>query len=230
MFSVIFEVHPGEGKTDEYLAHARELKPILEGIDGFIDNERFESRSRPGWVLSHSTWRDEKSVLRWRTQFRHHEIQEKGRFAVFSDYHLRVGEVTADTHPPEGVPVREQRFDETEVGRAKLCTIVELTPQKGNELPKHEDEVLQAVRLDRDAPGLHAVEVWDSIYVPGKILVLGSWAEASDASAFRPSEVPEAATVRSRAVRVIRDYGMFDRRETPQYFPDARSRNRPPPA
>lgn len=222
MFSVIFEVHPGKGKKDEYLAHAKELKPILEGIDGFIDNERFESRSRPGWVLSHSTWRDEKSVLRWRTQFRHHEIQEKGRFEVFSDYHLRVGEVTRDTHPPEGVPVREQRFDETEVGRAKLCTILELTPRDGIDLPPNEDAVLETVGLKREALGFHEVEIWDSIYVPGKVLVLGSWTGVSDASAFRPSEVPGTGTTRSRAVRVIRDYGMFDRREAPQYYPEIR--------
>lgn len=222
MFSVIFEVHPGEGKQDEYLAHAKALKPILEGIDGFIDNERFESRSRAGWVLSHSTWRDEKSVLRWRTQFKHHEIQGKGRFEIFSDYHLRVGEVTADTHPPKGVPVREQRFDETEVGRSKLCTILELTPQDGIDLPSEEYAVLESVGLKREALGLHDVEIWDSIYTPGKVLVLGSWTEASDASKFQPSEVLESITTRSRAVRVIRDYGMFDRRESPQYYPELR--------
>jgi heme-degrading monooxygenase HmoA len=62
MFSVIFEVHPKEGKKDEYLGLAKHLKPLLEAINGFIDNERFESKLRPGWVLSHSTWRDE-SVL-----------------------------------------------------------------------------------------------------------------------------------------------------------------------
>ena len=76
MFSVIFEVLPAEGKKDEYLALAKHLKPILESIDGFVDNERFESQLRPGWVLSHSTWRDEKSVVRWRTESEHHGVQE----------------------------------------------------------------------------------------------------------------------------------------------------------
>ena len=52
MFSVIFEVHPKEGKKDEYLRLAKHLKPLLEAIHGFIDNERFESKLRPGWVLS----------------------------------------------------------------------------------------------------------------------------------------------------------------------------------
>ena len=53
MFSVIFEVHPKQEKFDLYLELAKGLRPILEGIDGFIDNERFESTRRPGWILSH---------------------------------------------------------------------------------------------------------------------------------------------------------------------------------
>lgn len=220
MFSVIFEVRPGEGKKGEYLEYAKELKPILESIDGFIDNERFESRSRPGWVLSHSTWRDEKAVIRWRTQAKHHLIQEKGRLAVFSDYHLRVGEITDDTHPPDGVPVREQRFDTTEVGTTKLCTVVELVPEQGRDLPEGDHELLAAIRLDRAAPDLNNAEVYASIYNPGKLLVLGLWAKPESAEGFRPGEVPGAETVRRRAVRVIRDYGMFDRREAPQYYPE----------
>src|SRR6516165_2687896 len=95
MFSVIFEVLPADGKKDQYLELAKHLKPMLETIDGFVDNERFESQLRSGWVLSHSTWRDEKSVVRWRTVGEHHAVQEKGRFAIFQDYHLRVGEIVA---------------------------------------------------------------------------------------------------------------------------------------
>src|SRR5580693_9713026 len=97
MFSVIFEVLPNEGKKDEYLGLAKHLKPILEKIDGFVDNERFESQLRKGWLLSHSSWRDEKSVIRWRTDAEHHRVQEQGRSAIFQDYHLRVGEVVSDS-------------------------------------------------------------------------------------------------------------------------------------
>src|SRR4030088_3246370 len=128
MFSVIFEVHPRPERFDLYLDLAKELKPILEGIDGFIDNERFESTRRPGWILSHSTWRDEKSVVRWRTVAKHHDTQQRGRDEVFQDYHLRVGEVVSDTAPPNGVPLVEQRLDETEIGRAKFATLTEVLP------------------------------------------------------------------------------------------------------
>ena len=45
-------------------------------------------------MLSLSTWRDEKALIRWRTQATHHtQGQERGRFEIFADYHLRVGEV-----------------------------------------------------------------------------------------------------------------------------------------
>jgi heme-degrading monooxygenase HmoA len=89
MFSVIFEVHPRPERFDLNLDLAKGLRPILEGIDGFIDNEPFESTRRPGWILSHSTWRDEKSVVRWRTVAKHHDTQQRGRDEVFQDYHLR---------------------------------------------------------------------------------------------------------------------------------------------
>jgi heme-degrading monooxygenase HmoA len=76
MFSVIFEVLPAQGKKNAYLDLAKHLKPILESTEGFVENERFECQLRPGWLLSHSTWRDEKSLVRWRTEGEHHSVQE----------------------------------------------------------------------------------------------------------------------------------------------------------
>ena len=77
MFAVIFEVQPKAEKFNDYLDLAKFLKPKLESIEGFIDNERFESTRRRGWILSHSTWRDEKSVVRWRTVGKHHDTQQR---------------------------------------------------------------------------------------------------------------------------------------------------------
>ena len=96
MFAVIFEVQPKAEKLKDYLDLAKFLKPKLEAIEGFIDNERFESKRTKGRVLSLSTWADEKAVIRWRTRARHHEVQQKGRTEVFGDHHLRVGEIIAD--------------------------------------------------------------------------------------------------------------------------------------
>ena len=124
MFVVIFEVQPKQERWDDYPALARQLKPKLQAIDGFIDNERFRSRRTEGRLLSLSTWRDEKAVVRWRTHGEHHGVQEKGRFEVFQDYHLRVGEVTADSQPPRGMRLARQRLDETEVGAAKCLVML----------------------------------------------------------------------------------------------------------
>src|SRR5262245_25735364 len=73
MFSVIFEVLPNKGNRDGYLDNARTLRPELEQVEGFVDNIRYQSLTREGWILSLSNWRDEKSLVRWRTRMRHHE-------------------------------------------------------------------------------------------------------------------------------------------------------------
>ena len=213
MFSVIFEVHPKQEKFDLYLDLAKGLKPILEGMDGFIDNERFESSRRPGWVLSHSTWRDEKSVVRWRTVAKHHDTQQRGRDEVFQDYHLRVGEIVSDTAPPAGISIVEQRLDETEIGRAKFVTLTEVQHQSG----------VTAAALPigcssiGDQADLIDYDVFASIYNKGKLALLVSWRDRPSAERFSPPR--HLPVVRHRIVRVVRDYGMFDRRESPQYYP-----------
>ncbi|MEA2890738.1 MAG: hypothetical protein QOI05_1531, partial [Bradyrhizobium sp.] len=102
MFSVIFEVHPKPEQWDTYLGLGKMLKPELEQIDGFVDNVRYRSLRHDGWLLSLSGWRDEKALVRWRTQARHHVVQERGRSEIFLDYHLRIGEVTQDSTVPDG--------------------------------------------------------------------------------------------------------------------------------
>ena len=102
MFSVLFEVFPKSDQLDNYLCNAKMLRPELEKIDGFVDNIRYKSLTREGWILSLSGWRDEKALVRWRTLVRHREVQEKGRSEILRDYHLRVGQITDDTRVPPG--------------------------------------------------------------------------------------------------------------------------------
>jgi heme-degrading monooxygenase HmoA len=222
MFSVIFEVLPAEGKMDEYLEQAKHLKPIIETIDGFIDNERFESKLRPGWVLSHSTWRDEKSVVRWRTQAEHHAVQEKGRFEIFQDYHLRVGEVTFDSDPPKDAPILERRFDETEIGAAKVATLTEITPAEGAAFAAQTDLLPTQLGLDLKTTDIVAHDVFASIYNPGKLALLIGWTGAEAASAWSPRMIEGVEKPRHRRIRIVRDYGRFDRREAPQFYPDVK--------
>ncbi len=212
MFAVIFEVNPKPEQWEAYLGYAKRLRPELEQIDGFIDNERFSSLRREGWLLSLSIWRDEKAVIRWRTRAGHHEIQQKGRTEVFGDYHLRVGEITADNRLPAGQVLRQQRFDET-AAAGKLIALSEAAPEG---LPDQPDAGSVAERFgvtDTTALGLLDWDVFESILQPGKFILLASWRDAADGLS------QSGGDVRHRRVRVIRDYGMFDRAEAPQYYP-----------
>jgi heme-degrading monooxygenase HmoA len=220
MFSVIFEVLPAQGRKDDYLELAKHLKPILESIDGFIDNERFESRRRPGWVLSHSTWRDEKSVVRWRTEGEHHVVQVKGRFEIFEDYHLRVGEVTFDSDPPKAAPILERRLDETEIGIAKFVTFTEIVPVEGAAFVAQTDLLPAHLGLDVKDTAVVAYDVFESIYNPGKLALLTGWKSAEAASTWSPGKIDGVDQLRHRRIRVVRDYGRFDRREAPQFYAD----------
>lgn len=96
MIAVIFEVWPDPDHKQAYLDIAAELRPLLDGIDGFISIERFESLSEPGKILSLSFWRDDDAIAQWRTLEKHRAAQTEGRGGVFQDYRLRVAGVMRD--------------------------------------------------------------------------------------------------------------------------------------
>lgn len=96
MIAVIFEVTPARGQRDAYLQTAARLKPLLDGLDGFLSIERFQSLADPDRMLSLSFWRDEKAVEAWRNTEEHREAQAAGRGGVFADYRLRIAAVVRD--------------------------------------------------------------------------------------------------------------------------------------
>jgi heme-degrading monooxygenase HmoA len=219
MFAVIFEVHPKAARVDEYLGYGRLLRPDLVQVDGFLDNVRYRSQRRPGWLLSLSTWRDEKALVRWRTVAAHHEVQEKGRSEIFEDYRLRVGQVTADNHIPPGQRLRDQRLDETETGEAKTVSLIEMTRPASLPEDAPSNAVAAHLGLPAQVEGLVGWDVFEAILTPGDLLLLLAWRDPTTAEAGeRDAPVPSAA--RRRRVRIVRDYGMFARHEAPQYFPD----------
>jgi heme-degrading monooxygenase HmoA len=220
MFSVIFEVHPRTEHWDAYLDNAKSLRPDLERIAGFIDNVRYRSLTRDGWILSLSNWRDEKSLIRWRTQVRHHQVQEKGRAQILADYHLRVGQVTKDTHVLAGYALQEQRLDETDVGQATAITLINAARSIEGNAARSLHDYAERLGLKPWIQGSTSWDVFDAVLAPGNVILLVSWRDNAAAAAYEDSAgFPEGTRV--RRVRVIRDYGMFDRREAPQYYPDA---------
>jgi heme-degrading monooxygenase HmoA len=219
VFSVLFEVNPRADQWDASLGYAKMLRPELEQVDGFVDNIRYASLTREGWILSLSGWATEKALVRWRTQSRHHEVQEKGRGQVLMDYHLRVGQVTADTRLPHGHRLVEQRLDETEVGEGTTVALIDAhrPTEWVHETPPA--DVAAWLGLAPDARGLVSWDVFDAVLSPGDVILLLSWRDDHAADAFRTA-VTLHDDARLRQVRVVRDYGMYDRRENPQYYPE----------
>lgn len=219
MFSVIFEVNPRSDQWDAYLDYAKMLRPELEQIPGFVDNIRYRSLTREGWILSLSGWDTEKALVRWRTRARHHEVQKKGRDEVLADYHLRVGQLTRDTRIPEGHVLSEQRLDETEVGEGTAVTLVDEERSADSISDSDPVDVAARLGLDRNAAGLVSWDVFEAVLYPGSVILLLTWRnhEAADGFASR-LKLTEGA--RLREVRVVRDYGMYDRRENPQFYPE----------
>ncbi|RUU85206.1 MULTISPECIES: antibiotic biosynthesis monooxygenase [unclassified Mesorhizobium] len=96
MIAVIFEVEPAEGRRDAYLSIAADLRPLLDGIDGFLSIERFQSLADPNRILSLSFWRDEEAVKAWRNTEEHRQAQKAGRGGIFTGYRLRIAHVVRD--------------------------------------------------------------------------------------------------------------------------------------
>ena len=162
MFSVLFEVNPKADQWDAYLGYAKMLRPELEQIDGFVDNIRYASLTREGWILSLSGWDTEKALVRWRTRARHHEVQEKGRGQVLMDYHLRVGQLTRDTRLPDGHRLIEQRLDETEVGEGTMVTLIDAHRPSEWVHETAPVDVAAWLGLIPDAPGLVSWDIFDT--------------------------------------------------------------------
>jgi heme-degrading monooxygenase HmoA len=223
MFCGMLEVNPKSDQVDKYFSMAKSLRPELEKIDGFVENDRYASLTRPGWLLSLSSWRDEKSLVRWSVETHHHKIMQAARDRVFADYQMHIGELVADTRLPSGLALPQQRLDVTETGAGKAITL--LNAKREPEWVK-EASVVGVVRSLGFDPGISSAVSWDvfeAVTTPGEVIVLVKWDRLASAETFqRDATLPEG--VRLRNIRVVRDYGMFDRREAPQYFAEARAK------
>lgn len=96
MIAVIFEVVPAEGRREDYLAMAADLRRHLSSIEGFISIERFASLADERKLVSISFWETEEAVTRWRTFAAHRGAQERGRREMFDAYRIRVASVVRD--------------------------------------------------------------------------------------------------------------------------------------
>jgi len=124
----------------------------------------------------------------------------------------------------DGQVLTEQRLDETEAGLGTAATLLDarLEPRWVREAGAA--NVAAALGLDVQARDLLAWDAFDAVLAPGDAIVLATWRDAEAARASLAHAAGE--TARRRQVRVVRDYGMFDRREAPQHHPPAQRPDR----
>jgi heme-degrading monooxygenase HmoA len=115
MIAVIFVVEPAEGRKQEYLDIAAEMRPKLDGIEGFLSVERFQSLTNPRRILSLSFFEDEAAITRWRNLSAHRGAQIRGRSGVFENYRLRIANVVRD----DGMFDRDQAPADSQTVHAK---------------------------------------------------------------------------------------------------------------
>ncbi|WP_282605800.1 antibiotic biosynthesis monooxygenase [Pelagibius sp. Alg239-R121] len=96
MIVVIFESWPKPDKGQTYLDMGQSMMALVEGFDGFISIERFESVVEPGKFVALSYWRDEAAVTAWRNVAEHRRIQQGSRKSVFDNYRMRVADISRD--------------------------------------------------------------------------------------------------------------------------------------
>ena len=96
MIAVIFEVYINPENKHDYLDVAKDLKPLLANIDGFISIERFSSLQDEDKILSLSFWENEAAIEKWRNLEIHRQGQEKGIDHIFKNYRIRVGHIVRD--------------------------------------------------------------------------------------------------------------------------------------
>lgn len=233
-FVVIFEVKPTKEGYQEYLNIAKNLRPMLESVEGFLSVQRFTSRTRDGWILSLSYWSDEAALVSWRTNERHHDAQDKGRGGIFSDYRLRVAQVITDNDliSAERRPLRQSAYNDPDKRKFLYVGLLEVAIANASEA----EGVDLAPVIGASLTGLHGHlgnDVFDSLSTKGRFIHLVSWQNEKAAFDWQRQVLAylKSTTIKNgpktsfrlRLAEIERDYGMFDRTQAPQYFPEAKS-------
>jgi heme-degrading monooxygenase HmoA len=203
MMSLFFEVEIKPGRTDQYLNLAASLKPELDTLGGCLFLDRFKSLSRDNLILSYQIWLDEGSLTAWRVHAHHHDVQTLGRDRVFTDYRIRVAQVIYETKRDQPVWQPEWRTLYNDPAR-RPPTYVLVTESKSATLPA-------TCNWPREA--------FASVYREGQFAHLVTLPDHQSGVQLAQRLFDEPATEYVRIVEVVRDYGMYERAEAPQFYP-----------
>jgi heme-degrading monooxygenase HmoA len=188
---------------DCYMDLAASLKPALNAMGGCLFIDRFKSLTRKNFLLSYQIWQDEGAMTAWRVDEKHHVIQTIGREKVFSDYRIRIAQVIREARPgsPVWEPERRTPYNDPERRRPTYVIASESTKP---ELPL-------ATQWPRDS--------FQSMYREGRFAHLVDLPDYESGLEFGAKPLADPTTEYFRIFEVMRDYGMYDRGEAPQYYP-----------
>src|SRR5262245_42211886 len=208
MIGLFFEVQSREGHQDQYLNLAASLRPALDAIGGCLFIDRFKSLSRKNLLLSYQIWQDEGALTAWRVHGGHHRVQEMGRGEVFADYRIRIAQVIHEARPGQPVWKPERRTPYNDPARRRPTYVLAAESQNAD-LPVQTDWRRDAfASVYREGVFGHLIDVPD----PQSGIDLGARLLADPTTEY------------FRVFEVMRDYGMYDRTEAPQYYPPVERR------
>jgi heme-degrading monooxygenase HmoA len=203
MIGLFFEVQTRPGHRDRYFDLAAALKPELEAMGGCLFIDRFRSLTRENLLLSYQIWQDEAALTAWRAHAHHHQVQTIGREKVFSDYRIRVAQVIHEARPGRPVWQPERRTLYNDPAR-RSPTYVLAAESKSATIPLE-------TKLHHDA--------FASVYREGYFAHLIDLPDHQSGMEFGPRLFADSTTEYFRIFDVMRDYGMYERTEAPQYYP-----------
>jgi heme-degrading monooxygenase HmoA len=201
MIGLFFEVMPRLGHEQAYFDVAADLRPELDKNPGLLFIDRFKNVDRPRIVLSHSHWRDEASLAGWRTHAKHHAAQIAARKQHFEDYRLRIGQLVCEWTPQAGAP---RQFEAT---------------NSYNDPGLRQERFMVVSTANSPVKAAAESDILASISREREYIVLAMAPTLPDGlRAVEQLSLTDAMTS-IRLYLVSRDYGMFDRKEAPQYYP-----------
>jgi len=204
MIGLFFEVQTRPGHRDQYLGLAASLKPELEAMGGCLFIDRFRSLTQENLLLSHQIWQDEGALTAWRAHGHHHEVQTIGRAKVFSDYRIRVAQLIHEARPGQPVWQPDRRTPYNDPARRRP-TYVLAAESKSARVPVETEWRRDAfASVYRDRHFAHLIDLPDQ----------------HSGVEFGARLFADPTIEYFRVFEVMRDYGMYDRTEAPQYYPD----------
>ena len=202
MQALMFEVKPKEGHEQHYFDRAAALRPRLELNDGILFIDRYKSLVRDGIVLSHSHWRDEASMTKWRVDEAHRKTQAAGRNIHFEDYRIRISHVLR--YKACAGPAKTWNANGTyKQASASTSRYLAMIGTEGRP-------------LDNTGEGFQSVNVEERF-----LTIVEPVSEEDGRDLIAKTETSRYVTSTLLSI-VSRDYGMYDREEAPQYFPPFR--------